>query len=85
MCGQYGEPVNSSVKWEVFRVVKDQSLTTLNTPNAFRHPPHFTDAEWGPIATTIHCTLVGADSSFLLHIHFDPLVCFYLMISYHLY
>jgi hypothetical protein len=31
----YSQPCcTSSVKWEVFRVVKDQSLTTLNTLNA---------------------------------------------------
>jgi hypothetical protein len=35
--------VTASVKWEVFRAVKDRSLTALNAPNAFRHPPRFTD------------------------------------------
>jgi hypothetical protein len=38
-----------------------------------KNPYSNLSTEWGPIATTIHCTLVGADSSFLLHIHFDPL------------
>jgi hypothetical protein len=35
--------ISSSVKWEVFREVKDWSLTALNTLNAFRHLPCFTD------------------------------------------
>jgi hypothetical protein len=34
----------TSVKWEVFIVVKDQSSTVLNTPNVLKHPPHFTGA-----------------------------------------
>jgi hypothetical protein len=34
---------SASVKWEVFRAVKDQSLTALTALNAFRRPSHFTD------------------------------------------
>jgi hypothetical protein len=42
---QHGWTVDrwTSVKWEVFRVVKDQSLTALTTLNTFRHPSCFTD------------------------------------------
>jgi hypothetical protein len=33
----------TSVNWEVFRVVKDRSLTALTALNAFRRPSCFTD------------------------------------------
>jgi hypothetical protein len=45
----------ASVNWEVFRAVKDRSLTALTALNAFRHPSCFTDVgtlekrEWRPI------------------------------------
>jgi hypothetical protein len=38
-----GPLMPTSVKWEVFRAVKDWSLTALNALNAFRRPSRFTD------------------------------------------
>jgi hypothetical protein len=38
-----GKNYDTSVNWEVFRVVKDWSLTALTALNTFRHPSCFTD------------------------------------------